>query len=291
MAGPEGPPRVQFTNNGSPVLPPRNSMNPGQYLESPNKRFKLILQTDMNLVLYDNGTAVWVADSNTPYSSTLSNPVAKVPNSFYVFESGVLSDHVHVRIWSTVNSTPPDSVAAAAYRNFLQVQDDGNIVIVDSRAIWNGTPSIPLDPGGTAFLFGGPTELVMGVPYFAGDGALIFQGDGNVVNYGPNWSVRWASYTQNKGATRAVFQADGNFVVYAANNVPLWNSGTGGNPGATLRLQPNGSLAVVQEVPVWARFGYTPTIRRRKIYYPNNASPEHNGTDPYPTYGHIGWEF
>lgn len=289
MAGPLGPPRIQFTNNGSPVLPPRNSMSPGQYLESPSKRFKLLLQPDMNLALYDNGALAWVADGNA-YTNTL-NPVAAVPNCFYVYYSGVLVDHTRNRCWTTVNTTAVDSVEAAANRTYLQVQDDGNIVIIDSQTLWNGTPSIPVVTGSAAVIFPGPSELVRGQPYFAGDGAIIFQGDGNVVNYGPNWSVRWASYTQNKGAVKAAFQADGNFVVYAANDVPLWNSGTAGRPGASLRLQPNGSLAIVQDVPVWARFGYTPTIRARKIYYPDTTSPEHNGTAPYPTYGHIGWEF
>lgn len=263
-------------------------MSPGQFLLSPNGRFKLLLQADGNLALQDNGVVVWIANETTPYTSTI--PLRyQVPVQLYVQFGAFLDDPLRGRTWLTNNSgfTSEDQWN----RTHMALQNDGNIVLVDSQAIWNGTPSIPLDPGGGAYLFGGTTDLQMGVPYFAGDGALIFQGDGNVVNYGPNWSVRWASYTQNKGAVRAVFQNDGNFVIYAANNVPIWQSGTGGHPGATLRLQPNGSLAIVQETPVWARFGFTPTARRRKVYYPDNTSAEHNGTAPYPTYGHIGWEF
>ncbi|TFF09781.1 putidacin L1 family lectin-like bacteriocin [Pseudomonas sp. BCA14] len=280
--------RTPFQRSGTSILPAYQTMSPGQFLLSPNGRFKLLLQTDGNLALQDNGAVVWIANETTPYSSTV--PLRyNVPVQLYVQYGAFLDDPIRARTWLTNNSsyTSEDQWN----RTHMSLQDDGNIVLIDSQAIWSGTPSIPLDPTSGAILFGGPSELQMGTPYFAGDGALIFQGDGNVVNYGPNWSVRWASYTQNKGAVKAVFQADGNFVVYAANDVPLWNSGTGGHPGATLRLQPNGNLAVIQESPVWARFGYTPTVRRRKVYYPDTTSPEHNGTAPYPTYGHIGWEF
>ncbi|QQX60927.1 putidacin L1 family lectin-like bacteriocin [Pseudomonas chlororaphis] len=280
--------RTPFQRSGTSILPAYQTMSPDQFLLSPNARFKLLLQADGNLALQDNGVVVWIANETTPYTSTV--PLRyKVPVQLYVQFGAFLDDPLRGRTWLTNNSgfTSEDQWN----RTHMALQNDGNIVLIDSQAIWNGTPSIPLDPGGGAYLFGGTTDLQMGVPYFAGDGALIFQGDGNVVNYGPNWSVRWASYTQNKGAVRAVFQNDGNFVIYAANNVPIWQSGTGGHPGATLRLQPNGSLAIVQETPVWARFGFTPTARRRKVYYPDNTSAEHNGTDPYPTYGHIGWEF
>ena len=58
-----------FTNNGSSVLPPRYIMSVGQYLESPNKRFRLIFQADQNFVMYENGKAVWVADSTSAYAS------------------------------------------------------------------------------------------------------------------------------------------------------------------------------------------------------------------------------
>lgn len=281
--------RTPFQRSGTSILPAYQTMSPGQFLLSPSGRFKLQLQADGNLALLDNGSVVWVANDTVPYTSTTPLRDRSAPVQLYVQYGAFLDDPIRGRTWLTRNSsfTSEDQWL----RTHMALQNDGNIVLVDSKALWNATPSIPLDPGAGALLFGGTTDLQMGVPYFAGDGALIFQGDGNVVNYGPNFSVRWASYTQNKGAVRAVFQSDGNFVVYAANNVPIWQSGTAGHPGATLRLQPNGSLAIVEESPVWARFGYTPISIRRKVYYPDNSSAEHNGTDPYPTFGHVGWEF
>ncbi|WDH36575.1 putidacin L1 family lectin-like bacteriocin [Pseudomonas chlororaphis] len=256
--------RYNFNDNGSPVLRARYEMLPNQYLQSPNKRFKLIFQDDGNLALYDGDANVWVANSSNPYTNSLVG--ANSNHTYLAMNYGlVLYDLINNRAWFTNPSDPIDSHEAASLRAYTQLQDDGNIVTIDPITLWNGTPSIPVEIGGNAVVFAGPTELTMGVPYFCGDGALIFQGDGNVVNYGPNWSVRWASYTQNKGAVKAVFQADGNFVVYAANDVPLWNSGTGGNPDASLRLQPNGSLTVATDRPVWARFGYTPKIKPIRV--------------------------
>ncbi|AZD65985.1 D-mannose binding lectin [Pseudomonas chlororaphis] len=251
--------RTPFQGSGTSILPAYQTMTAGQFLLSPSGRFKLLLQADGNLVLLDNGAVAWIANTDQPYSSTI--PLRyQVPPQFYVQYGAFLDDPARARTWLTNNTTFTSE--DQWNRTHLVLQDDGNLVLVDSQAIWNGTPSIPVMAGANAsVLFAGPVELAPGIPYFCGDGALIFQGDGNVVNYGPNWSVRWASYTQNKGAVKAVFQADGNFVVYAANDVPLWNSGTGGNPGAVLRLQPNGGLSVVKETPVWARFGYQPTYR------------------------------
>lgn len=286
-------PNLEFNNNGGSVLPPNTVMRQGQYLQSPNKRYKLILQSDMNFVLYDNGVAVWVADNN-PYVYVRSNANPMRGNGFFMEGPAFLNDLTRNRSWTTAldGLAEGGGEPGIVENNFLQLQDDGNIVVVKSVTLWSGTPSILHSPGTTAVIFEGEANIPVGIPFFSGDGALLFQGDGNLVNYGPNWSVRWASYTQNKGAIKAVFQADGNLVVYGANNVPLWNSGTGGHPGATMRLQPNGCLTIVQERPVWARFGFVPAKPpRRKVYYPDNSSAEHNGTDPYPTYGHIGWEF
>ncbi len=68
-----------FTGSGGAVLPPNQIMRPGQFLQSPNGRFKLDLQPDGNLVVKDNGAVVWVADGNQPYSNTLSRRLMRAP--------------------------------------------------------------------------------------------------------------------------------------------------------------------------------------------------------------------
>lgn len=60
-----------FQASGSLMLPPNQTMSPGQYLMSENGRFRLELQADGNLVIKEGGSTVWLADSNQAYSKTL----------------------------------------------------------------------------------------------------------------------------------------------------------------------------------------------------------------------------
>lgn len=60
-----------FQASGTSVLPPNQTISPGQYLMSENGRFQLVLQADGNLVITDGGAVVWVADENQIYSKTL----------------------------------------------------------------------------------------------------------------------------------------------------------------------------------------------------------------------------
>lgn len=128
---------IPFTTNGSSILPPRNFMLIGQYLESPSKKYKLVLEADMNLVLYDDGIKIWVADSSVPYTYGDDRPNTDLPNCFYMQGSGFLVDHINRRTWIAVTSwIPVDEQEGRPDRNYLQLQDDGNIVIVDRVPVW-----------------------------------------------------------------------------------------------------------------------------------------------------------
>ena len=60
--------RTPFQRSGTSILPAYQTMSPGQFLLSPNGRFKLLLQADGNLALQDNGVVVWIANETTPYT-------------------------------------------------------------------------------------------------------------------------------------------------------------------------------------------------------------------------------
>ena len=282
-----------FTNNGSSVLPPLYLMTAGQYLESPNKRFRLVFQADQNFVMYDGGKAVWVADSTSAYATQniYKWQAVSVPQVFMNYAL-VVSDYIRQRIWQTVNSDPlGGSWETAAQRSHLQLQDDGNLVIVDSYPLWT-TSGAPLAYDQPTFVFPPGTYFEVSKVYTVGSFGVVFQSDGNLVVYGPGNSVVWASYTQGKGGTSCVMQGDGNLVIYNASGAAIWHTHTGGNPDAVLSLQPSGRFTITQPRPVWARFGYTPSIRARRVYYPNNTDPMTNSTQPYPTQiGAIGYEF
>ena len=89
-----------------------------------------------------------------------------------------------------------------------------------------------------------------------GQFTLIYQGDGNLVVYGPNSSVMWATY---KGSSPGMFtmKGDGNAVVYDASGAAIWANDKSGNPGSYLQMQDDGNLVEynAQNKPVWASQG------------------------------------
>lgn len=256
--------RTLFQNSGSPVLPPYQELRIGQFLQSPNGRYKLVLQSDSNLALYDGDVAVWVADGNTPYSKTAVYRGSS-PTALYIQYGAFLDDATRGRTWLT---TPTDFTDEDQWnRVHLVLQDDGNLVEVDYRTLWS-THGAPVQYGAGTTVIPPGTVLEPGKLYGVGDTRLVFQGDGNLVLYGKNSSVLWASYTQNKGATQAVFQTDGNLVIYSAAG-PLWNSETDRNENAFLQIQ-DGSFFIMKHFPVWARFGYTPIIKPKSVFDAND---------------------
>lgn len=284
------PDLIPFTTSGSSILPPYQQMLPGQSLVSPSKQYTLALQEDANLVIYDNhaGVAVWVADSNQPYSKTGSlGPYAF--NEVYLDGNIIYNDQIHHRQWTVVITA--DSGTGFGYRTHLSLQDDGNLVLLDIYALWSSDTSKNFTPGTAgATLIEPGKSLEMGREYHAGEYSLVFQGDGNLVVYNNARIAVWNSQTQNKGAKLAVMQTDGNFVIYDGSNKPLWSSNTAGFPGAYAQIQTNGAFVVCYQRPLWARFGFVPVPPRppRKVFYIDHSK---DTTDPYPTYGHIGWEF
>jgi hypothetical protein len=120
-----------FQNSGSPVLPPNQMMTPGQFLQSPNGRFRLDLHSDGNLVIKDNGNIIWVADGNQPYSRTLSRKQKGAP-WLVVSNSGFLYDPARSRLWIAESTHTRDK--SYWLHSHMSIQDDGNLVIYDGRA-------------------------------------------------------------------------------------------------------------------------------------------------------------
>ncbi|WP_412461513.1 putidacin L1 family lectin-like bacteriocin [Pseudomonas sp. SC11] len=258
-----------FTRNGSSVLPPRTTLGVDQYLQSPNGRYKLYAQNDRNLALYDGANAVWVANASAAYSSQVypkrwsKGDVSQT----YISHELTVYDLEHGRIWHTVNaSVPVGDTFSAALRTYLQLQDDGNIVIIDLFPVWYAPGSPLQDPSTPATIIPPGTIINHGDSFEIGTSRLIFQNDGNLVFYGKNNKVIWASYTQNKDGAFAAMQNDGQFVIYNSAHQPIWWTGTDAHPGAYARIQEDGSFAIVTDRVCWARFGFTPTIKpARKI--------------------------
>lgn len=128
-------PYTPFQASGASTLPPNQTMSAGQHLTSPNKRFKLLLQTDGNLVLLDNNAIVWIANESQAYSKTLYSKRMREKLQFVVSNSGFLYDPSRKRLWIAESTHSIDK--SLWYNSCLFVQDDGNLIIYDQR---NGNP-------------------------------------------------------------------------------------------------------------------------------------------------------
>ena len=251
-----------FTGSGGSVLPPHAQMSKNQYLRSPNGRYQFIYQDDGNVALYDGSTPIWVADHTAKFSSSLTRKVwhDDVKTILCLYYNLKLIDVEKRREWTTVASDAPGGIQAAADRTYMQLQDDGNLVIVDQLPRWSASGVPTLDAEQPANIIPAGTIINPGDTFYIGKSRLVFQADGNLVFYAENDRLLWASYTQNKGATFAAMQTDGNFVIYNSAHQPIWYTNTAGFPDAYVRIQENGSFAIVTDRVCWARFGYTPSV-------------------------------
>lgn len=274
------PTYVPFTRSGTNILPPNHYMTIGQQLVSPNGQYKLILQSDSNLALYDGASAIWAANSDQPYSADIYGK-SYGETRFFVSNSAFLEDSLRGRLWTASTGKTEDRLW---YSSHMSVQNDGNIVTVDIDAIFTSR-TVELLPNSTDVQIVPPgTSLEVGRAYYAGGHHLIFQTDGNMVLYTNEGAVVWHTDTYGQGGTQAIMQSDGNFVIYNAQGAALWQTHTGGNPGAYAQIQSNGAFVICNSAPLWARFGWAPG-KAPNVFYPDHS------TGPLPTYRDFTYPF
>ena len=96
---------------------------PGGWKRSPNGRYRLALQMDGNLVLYDDelGTALWSAGTE---GTAAGQAVMQNDGNFVVYDAR------NVAIWSSGTAGNPGAR--------LAIQDDGNLVVyrADGQPLW-----------------------------------------------------------------------------------------------------------------------------------------------------------
>jgi hypothetical protein len=218
----------------------------GQSIISGDGRFRLILQTDGNLVLYTQaGVPMWA--SNTAGHTDAWDVVMQADGNLVIYD-------VRSRaIWASNTNGHPGP--------YLVAQNDGNLVIYDSanRPLWATNTVVPAQPSAPTK----PDQLLINQGLIAGqsitstDGRfrLILQSDGNLVLYAAGAGATWASNTWgHPNVWDAIMQNDGNLVVYDLQGKALWASNTNGHPGAYLIVQTDGNLVIYDAAnhPLWA---------------------------------------
>jgi hypothetical protein len=205
------------------------TLTEGDYLESDRGQYKLIMQGDGNLVLYQEGKALWSSETG---GNPGSYAVMQGEGNLVVYDGGT----------ATWNSSTWGFSGA-----YLALQNEGNLVIYqDGHPVWdwgsgylgNELNQWKLEPGAYLLSPNHEYELVMQ----SSDGNLVLYHDGQAL---------WSSETGGNPGSYAVMQGEGNLVVYDGGTA-TWNSSTWGFSGAYLALQNEGNLVIYQDGhPVW----------------------------------------
>jgi len=195
------PVTVTTCDSSSPSSVVGNSyIEPGGCLVSPNGQYELRMQTDGNLVLYQQSQNNPIWASNTAVAGdyatlqTNGNLIVNGPAGA-AWQSG------------TTSATNP----------LLALQSDGNLVVYGPNAVWASNSTVVTACDATS-------------PATISAGGIIAPG---------------GCRRSSNGQYELIMQTDGNLVLYyLSQGDPLWASNTAGNPGAELRLWPDGSLTL-----------------------------------------------
>jgi hypothetical protein len=200
------------TNYSSLSIPQNGTVQIG----SPSENLFLAMQGDGNLVLYQNGTALW--NTGTEGQNCGTNQcfaVFQSDGNFVVYKGSTA-------LWNS--QTGGNSGATLVLTDQLPHLE---IISTNGSVLW-----------ANAFTFSaGNLDLPQGAWVNLGSTVLMMQNVGNLVMYQSGNPVWYTSNVSQSCANQcqAVFQGDGNLVVYNGSTV-LWNSGTWGNPWAQLVL-------------------------------------------------------
>lgn len=224
----------------SSTLASGQTMCIGQSLISNNVRFKFVMQSDGNLVLYGNNfRPLWASYSN---GLNATHTVMQSDGNLVIYTA------FNRPVWAS--STPGNGPSN------LVMQDDGNAVVyAGSTPKWNsGTAISPVFTSGNSDRLTGGQTLLANYYLKTADNlhGLIMQPDGNLVLYGAGYRVLWASYSNGQGANRVVMQTDGNMVIYTATNRAIWATYTNGKGADKAVVQTDGNFVIYAgSTPKW----------------------------------------
>jgi hypothetical protein len=228
-------------------LDPARSFRPESELYSDNGRFRLTLQSDGNLVLYDEGGVSTVSATAVWNSGTSGNPgayaVHQADGNLVVYSAA------NRPLMSTGTQGNPGSTLKLEDNGRLTLRSASGVIVWQSPTPGPGIPAPPPTPPGRWEFFnmplGMPERITAGWSLRSDDGRyrMTMQSDGNLVLYEGSRAL-WHTQTSGNPGAYAVIQGDGNFVVYSATNRPLWFSRTQGNSNATIALGDDGNLVL-----------------------------------------------
>ncbi|HSX47567.1 MAG TPA: hypothetical protein VLF63_02220, partial [Patescibacteria group bacterium] len=219
-------------------------------LVSPTRQYRLILQTDGNLVIYNrNNVAIW----STGTHDTL-------PTAFTLWGVNsdlILYDSNGTWLWTAGISGMGGTV--------MYLGDDGNISVNTG----NGYTVWSLYTGQYYF----PNHLSMGQYLYPGqqmlspghNARLVLQTAGNLVAYNRSNTAIWATNTGGQCPAYFTLQSDSNVVLRRCDGVADWTPSTQGTGAVNLYLGEDGNIWLNTSLPqtVWSLytgFYYLPNV-------------------------------
>jgi hypothetical protein len=224
-----------FDSSRGDTLAAGQELDTDHYLLSADARFALMLLSDGNLILWNNGNVVWQS-----------------------FTRGSGATHLNMQTDGNLVLYTASNTAGTGGSAHLVVQKDGNLVTYEdsgSASNWqSGAGGTPADNAyGSDTLTATPHELDASSQDYLLSAhkryALLMQSDGDLVLYGPGYHVLW---NKNLGATKLVMQSDGNLVLYNGSTA-LWQIATNGTGTNRVVVQNDGNLVTYTagNSPTW----------------------------------------
>ena len=199
---------------------------------SANGNFRLIMQSDGNVVLYTiQNRALW---SSGTYRYPGGTFVVQTDGNLVVYAPG------HGAVWASGTNGSGGSR--------LRVQNDGNLVLYTSagKAVWATNTLVPSgtndNPVASATLRG-PAVMAPNSTLTAPHGAYraVMQSDGNFVVYAGGTAL-WATGTYGHSGAHLALQSDNDLIVYSTTNAVLWSAHTANTGANQLLLGDDGEL-------------------------------------------------
>jgi len=211
----------------------------GDQLRSKSGRYRLILQSDGNLVLYDaGGSARW---STGTWGRNVDYAILQVDGNLVLYDQATA-------VWASGTN--------GKRHERLVVQDDGNLVLYQLGAVWatatdTATSGYLVGERGSALAAG--ETLSPGAQLDAGDGHFraAMQTDGNLVVYDDGGAALWSSKTNGVSVSGANLSASGNLSVVRTDGSSAFTSNTSAQH-ARLIMQADGNLVLYAGTAVWS---------------------------------------
>jgi surface antigen len=179
------------------------TMWPGQYLQSANGVYRLVMQGDGNLVLYSGAKALWDSQTSTPRAYATLQAGDGADGNLVIYSPAGTA------LWTAHVPTSP--------HDRLEMQNDGNLVVYDTSGNAQWATMSAVEPRGATLTYnpGGSGQCTWWVEqqFHAYTGAYIntlgINGtNGNALNWGYNASHRgWSVGPVPRIGSIAVFQA------------------------------------------------------------------------------------